>query len=152
EESALMRMSLLPALMRAARHNQDVLPSITDLRLFEIGNTFAWASPPGKLPIERMHLAMLLRGHRVPPSWSTKDAKGNVPHTDAFDVKSAIDAVLAEFRIFGARFVPADDLRWLHPRSATRVLLKDQELGVFGEIHPDVMARFGLEGSPVLVA
>lgn len=152
EESALMRRSLLPSLLRAARHNQDVLPSISDLRMFEIGNTFEWDSVPAQLPVEQKHIALLFRGHRLPESWAAKDAKGVVPQLDAFDVKASVEVLLNEFRIQGARFVPADDLAWLHPRSATRVVLGEEELGVFGELHPDVMGRFGLEGAPVFVA
>src|SRR5262249_39265487 len=92
EESALMRVSLLPALLRAARHNQDVLPSITDLRLFELGRTFLWRG--NKLPEETPRLALLLRGHRVPDAWATKNEKGQVAKVDAFDVKAEVDAIL----------------------------------------------------------
>lgn len=94
----------------------------------------------------------MFRGHRLPESWAAKDAKGVVPQLDAFDIKAAVEILLNEFRIQGARFVPADELAWLHPRSATRVVLGEEELGVFGELHPDVMGRFGLEGTPVFVA
>lgn len=151
EESALMRMSMLPALCRAARHNQDVLPSITDLRLFEVGKTFAWDAPPGKLPVETHEVGLLMRGHRVPQTWAAKDAKGNVPMIDAFDVKAAIESVLSAFRVAEPAWLP-EDTAWLHPRSGTRLELDGKVLGVFGELHPDVMAKLGLEGAPVFVA
>jgi phenylalanyl-tRNA synthetase beta chain len=150
EESALMRMSLLPSLLRAARHNQDMLPSATDLRLFEVGKTFAWSTPPAKLPIETQHVSMVVRGHRVPPTWAARDAKGAVPVVDAFDLKATAERVLEAFRVFGASFVP-DESPHLHPRSATRIELLSRTLGHLGELHPDVMASFGLEGPPVFV-
>jgi phenylalanyl-tRNA synthetase beta chain len=151
EESALMRMSLVPALLRAARLNQDVLPSITDLRLFELGRTFAWSRPPQKLPVETAHAAIVMRGHRVPASWATKDHKGVVPMLDAYDVKAVVEGVLARFRVEAPSF-ERHEASWLHPRSATRVELGGRTLGIFGELHPDVMPRFGLEGPPIFVA
>lgn len=174
EESALMRMSLLPALLRAVRLNQDVLPSITDLRLFEVGRTFAWSSAAdldpeprgrGHLPAETLRATMVLRGHRVPASWATKDAKGIVPALDAFDLKAAVESLLVELRVLRApgagrgrgpgggaiAWVPAE-VSWLHPRSATRIELDGVPLGVLGELHPDVLPRFGLDGPPVFVA
>lgn len=148
EDGALMRLSLLPAMVKAARLNERVLPSITDLRLFEIGHTFEWGTPKAQLPVERKHLALLFRGRRVPSSWATADQKALV---DAFDVKAAIEAVLSELKVSGARF-EAIDLPYLHPRSAGRIWLGDQELGVFGELHPDVMQKLDLEGAPIFVA
>ncbi len=151
EESALMRMSMLPALLRAARLNQDVLPSITDLRLFEIGKTFRWANPPDKLPVESHRVALALRGHRLPPSWSTKDASGAVPNLDAYDLKSAVESILGAFHVSDVAWI-AHEASWLHPRSGTRIERAGKVLGVFGELHPDVMPKFGLEGPPLFVA
>jgi phenylalanyl-tRNA synthetase beta chain len=151
EDGALMRLSLLPAMVKAARLNERVLPSITDLRLFEIGHTFAWASSTDgareKLPVERKHVAMLFRGRRVPSSWANTDKV----MVDAFDVKSAIEAVLAELRMSGARY-ESIEVSYLHPRSSTRVFLGEEELGVFGELHPDVMQKLDLEGTPIFIA
>lgn len=151
EESALMRMSLLPALLRAARHNQDVLPSIVDLRLFELGKTFAWSNPPGRLPVETLRAGILMRGHRVPVRWAWKDAKGSIPMLDAYDLKGVVELVLASFRVSEVTWFP-HEARWLHPRSATRIERVGRTLGVFGELHPDVMGPYGLEGPPLFFA
>lgn len=170
EESALLRMTMLPALLRAARHNQDVLPSITDLRLFEVGRTFAWANPAGELPVERHQVGLIMRGKRLPPRWCAKDAKGLVPALDAYDVKGVLEVVLAAHGAGDVAWV-AHEAPWLHPRSGTRVVAPaarggrgggaldsaaaeggEQVVAVFGELHPDVMSRFGLEGPPLFVA
>ncbi|MEO1337651.1 MAG: phenylalanine--tRNA ligase subunit beta, partial [Myxococcota bacterium] len=45
EDRAFMRLSVLPALLEAARLNQGAVPSMTDLRLFEVGRTFRWSYP-----------------------------------------------------------------------------------------------------------
>ncbi|MCB9653160.1 MAG: phenylalanine--tRNA ligase subunit beta [Deltaproteobacteria bacterium] len=146
EETQLMRPSLVPALLKAARTNQDNLPSVTDLRLFEVGKTFAWADPSAELPRERTRLTWIMRGLRSPAGWgSAKDL------TDIFDMKAVVERMLDAFRIRGHVF-RVDDTPWLHPTSATRIEHEGEVLGVFGEAHPDVLGRFGLEGAPVFVA
>lgn len=145
EESQLMRLSMLPALLRAARLNQDNLPSITDLRLFEVGKTFAWSTPPQRLPRETRRVGIVMRGRRAPPSWTGEKAM-----LDAYDLKGVVEAVLDYFRI-QATF-EAFDAAWLHPRSSTRIDCEGRTLGLLGEAHPNVMDRFGLEGPPVFLA
>jgi phenylalanyl-tRNA synthetase beta chain len=145
EESALMRLSMLPALLTAARLNQDNLPSTTDLRLFEIGKTFVWSVPVNKLPKETRRIGILMRGRRFPQDWTARKEI-----LDAFDLKAVIEALFAQFRI-AATFEP-HDAPWLHPRSGTRIEANGRTLGLFGEAHPNVMDRFGLEGPPVFVA
>lgn len=144
EESRWMRPSLLPALLEAARHNQDLLPSITDLRLFEIGRTFGWGTST-ELPEEISQIAVLLRGRRSPRSWASG---GEL--VDPFDLKGVVEALVETFRV-EPRYETAE-VPYLHPRSATRLVVGLEGLGVMGEVHPDVAARFGLEGPPVLVA
>lgn len=146
EESRVMRMSLVPALLRAARLNQDNLPSLTDLALFEVGKTFVWASPPGELPNEAHRIGLLLRGRRAPISWTQKGTP-----VDAFDLKGSVEAVLEHYRVDGVKWLPAE-VPWLHPRSATRIDKEGRSLGVFGELHPAVAEQYGLEGPPAFVA
>ncbi len=146
EESRVMRMSLVPALLRAARLNQDNLPSVTDLALFEVGKTFAWAKPAGELPKEALRIGLLLRGNRAPVSWTEKGTP-----VDAFDLKGSIEAVLEHYRVEGVRWL-AHEVAWLHPRSATRIDHDGRTLGLFGELHPAVAEKYGLEGAPAFVA
>jgi phenylalanyl-tRNA synthetase beta chain len=143
EESRLMRPSLLPALLDAVRHNQAQLPSLTDLRLFEVGRTFAWGAD-AELPEETTRVAGVLRGRRAPRGWSTPDDR-----VDAYDLKGAVEALLDAFRVRG-RFA-AEDEAHLHPRSATAVYVESTRLGTLGELHPDLAARLDLDGPPVFV-
>ena len=148
EGRGLMRMSLLPALMRAARHNQDQLPSITDLRLFEIGRTFRWVNArPGDLPEQPRRVGLLMRGRRHPSGWF--DAAG--PMLDAFDLKAAVEAVLQAFSVGQVEWTPVER-SWLHPRSATGLRAAGRAIGELGEAHPDLMDHYGLEGAPVFLA
>lgn len=148
EETRLMRLSLLPALVRSARLNQDHLPSLTDLRLFELGRTFRWAEgQTAGLPEESLRLGVLWRGARSPAHWSQKSGL-----VDAYDLKGLLEGVLSAFGIGGVHFV-AEEAPYLHPASGTRMLRADGGLlGHFGQLHPKVAERIGLEGPPVWVA
>ncbi len=147
EGRGLMRMSLLPALLKAARHNQDQLPSETDLRMFEVGRTFRWTAPQaGELPEQPRRVGLLMRGRRFPASWEA----GAVDLVDAFDFKAVVEAVLAGFSV-GEMTWKQVSRSWLHPRSATELVAGGESLGVIGEAHPDLMDRYGLEGPPVFL-
>lgn len=144
EESQLMRVSMLPALLEAARLNQDNLPSLTDIRLFEVGRTFTWQGAE-TLPVQDRKLGLVMRGRRAPDSWASDEAG-----IDAFDLKGVLEGVLKMFGVSAA--VQAHEASYLHPRSASRFVRDGKTLGVFGEAHPNLMERYGLDGTPIFVA
>lgn len=147
-ESQLMRMSLLPAMIKAARLNQDQLPRELDLRFFEAGRCFSWADPPGALPVEELRLALMMRGQRAPVGW---DAPNRL--IDVFDLKGVLEALLDVFGLTARVRFEAVDRPWLHPRSATALMLDEVELGVFGELHPELAENAGLTaGAPLFIA
>lgn len=151
EESAFLRTSMLPSLLRAALHNQEQVRR-TDLRLFEIGRTFEWRDEAGELPFEAERVGLLLRGRRSPAGWGT----GPDP-VDVFDLKGALERLLQAFGVHAVAVEP-DESSWLHPASASRLLSPAESgparvcLGRFGELHPEVAEHFGLEGPALFVA
>ncbi len=140
EETRFLRFSLLPALLEAAQRNQDSLPSIVDLRLFELGRAFAWEPERSKVPTESRRVGLLMRGRRTPEAWSSRSEP-----LDIFDLKGSLEVLLdrvgASRPGFERRRVP-----WLHPRSSTQIADGETVWGWMGELHPDLMAPFGLEG------
>lgn len=147
EETQYLRFSLLPALLQVARRNQDQLPSRTDLRLFEVGRAFRWSGAT-ELPDEETRVGILMRGRRSLSLWG-----GDGATVDAFDLKGVIEHL--------GRFLPklsvqAEELGFLHPRASGKltVSVEASEVvwGAFGQVHPDLMAAYGLEGPPVFVA
>lgn len=145
DQSALMRFSLLPPLLEAARLNQDNLPSVTDLRIFELGRTFRWADAGDELPAQGRRIGVLMRGRRYPKSWAAGAAG-----LDAFDLKGVLESLADHFGVELA--VEAHEAPWLHPRSGSRLVLGGEVVGHFGEAHPSLMERFALEGPPVFLA
>jgi phenylalanyl-tRNA synthetase beta chain len=146
EETRYLRFSLVPSLLAAARRNQDGLPSVTDLRFFELGRTFLWPESPAEVPVETPRLCLLLRGRRTPRSWSEAEA--------AADVRDLVGALEATFHRLGVPMpsIERAERPWLHPRAAGQLVSPSGSIGVFGQVHPDVLDAYELEGPPVFVA
>lgn len=144
EDLKVMRPSLIPGLLSAAKRN--AARGATSLRLFEIGRRYLRDGDKGA---ERLTLAVVLAGDRVARGWAT----GKAQPFDAFDAKAEALALLAEA---GA---PVDNLQIMgeagvqfHPgQSATLRLGPKNVLARFGMLHPATAKAFDLDG-PVAVA
>jgi phenylalanyl-tRNA synthetase beta chain len=145
EDMKVMRPSLLPGLLAAARRNLD--RGAPGLRLFEIGRRYLRGENGASL--ERPSLAVVLAGEKTPRNWAT----GKAQVFDAFDAKAEALALLAEA---GA---PVDSLQVMgdagsqfHPgQSATLRLGPKTVLARFGMLHPALLKRFDID-APVAVA
>jgi len=125
EEMKVMRPSLLPGLIAAARRNVD--RGASSVRLFEIGRRYL-------ADAERPTVAFVLAGEKTPRDWQGGKAKG----FDAFDAKAealalldAAGAPVANLQVF----VDAGPT-WHPGRSAKLGLGPKTILASFGEIHP----------------
>ena len=145
EDMKVMRPSLLPGLLAAARRNLD--RGASGLRLFEIGRRYLRGENGASL--ERPSLAVVLAGEKSPRNWATGKAKV----FDAFDAKAEALALLAEA---GA---PVESLQVMgdagsqfHPgQSATLRLGPKTVLARVGMLHPALLKRFDID-APVAVA
>ncbi|MGE5561769.1 MAG: phenylalanine--tRNA ligase subunit beta [Bacillota bacterium] len=127
EELKVMRPSLLPGLIAAARRNVD--RGAASVRLFEVGRRY--------LPdAERPTLGFVLAGERRARGWQS----GKAQAFDAFDAKAEVLALL------DAAGAPVDNLQvfpdagptWHPGRSATLRLGPKTILAAFGELHPSL--------------
>jgi len=139
EDLKVMRPSLLPGLIAAARRNAD--RGADSIRLFEIGRRYL-------ADRESVTLGLLLSGDRVPRDWRT----GRAQAFDAYDAKAEAVALLA------AAGAPVDRLQLFetvsagvyHPgRSGTLRLGPKTVLAEFGELHPAIARAFDMEGAAV---
>jgi len=136
EDLKVMRPSLLPGLIAAARRNAD--RGAESVRLFEIGRRYLADG-------ERRTLGLLLAGHRSERDWR----QGRAQTFDAYDAKAEAVALL------GSVGVPVDRLQLFeavspgvyHPgRSGTLRLGAKTVLAEFGELHPAISRAFDIEG------
>ena len=145
EDMKVMRPSLLPGLLMAAKRNLD--RGASSLRLFELGRRYLRGA--GGASDERLALGFVLAGEKVSRGWAT----GKATAFDAYDAKAEVTALLAEA---GA---PVEKLQVMgeagpqfHPgQSATLRLGPKNVLARFGMLHPTVARQFDIEG-PVAVA
>jgi phenylalanyl-tRNA synthetase beta chain len=136
EEQAMMRTSMLPGLLDTLRRN--TLQQVLDVRLFEIAKVFV-PRPGEDLPREEPWLSGLMYGAREEAAWNaTRDP------VNFFDLKGVVENLLEGVLIPEVTFA-ADGLPG-YLRYGARVLSGDRELGVMGELQPDIGERLDLEG------
>ena len=132
---SILRTSLLPGLLKAVKFNRD--RQAGDVCLFEVGNVFA-LPPAGRVtPTETEMVGVI-----VAPAGG-EAAESSLPAIAA----ARTWRLLAEgLRVRGTR-VESAVLPSLHSaRGAGLYGSDDAVLGAFGEVDPDVSARYGLAG------
>jgi phenylalanyl-tRNA synthetase beta chain len=140
----VMRLTLLPSLLDVVAHNAK--QSDERLAFFEIARTY-FPRGQDQLAYERRTLGVALSGRRTVRSWQNSNPDGY----SFFDCKGIVEAVLDELGIREWSVREAES-PMLHPGRAAELLIAGEAAGVFGELHPEIAARFELDGWPVQVA
>jgi phenylalanyl-tRNA synthetase beta chain len=125
EEMKVMRPSLLPGLIAAARRNLD--RGATSVRLFELGRRYLGDA-------EHPTLSLLLAGERSAREWQS----GKTRPFDAFDAKAEVLALLeaAGAPVASLQVIPDAGPTWHPGRSAKLGLGPKTIVASFGELHP----------------
>jgi phenylalanyl-tRNA synthetase beta chain len=124
-EESILRTSLLPGLLQAVAYNASHRNS--GVRLFEVGHVYRRPVPGALLPDEREQLGAALAG------------------ADAF-AAVAVWRELAGAVGVTSVVVEAAELPGLHPtRTARLVGPAGEDVGVVGEVDPDVLAAHGID-------
>jgi phenylalanyl-tRNA synthetase beta chain len=142
-ERVVMRHSLLSSVIEVVERNYRLQER---LAIFEIGPIFL-TKEGQQLPAEPRRLVIALMGRRQLPDWEVNEQAS----MDFFDLKGIVEALLAALHVESVQYLPAQEPSF-HPGKCALVQAGQTRLGYFGELHPRVMARLDLEGSPVLAA
>jgi phenylalanyl-tRNA synthetase beta chain len=144
EESAVMRTSLLPGLLRAVararRHGEQ------EARLFTVGPVFLAPEDAAQtLPEERLTFAAVVAGKRS--QWL-----GKPEGVDVWDAKGLASAVVQRLvqREPSVRLAKTDRPRALDPRGAAWIDVEGRCVGALGPLHPDVADTYDVD-LPLLV-
>ena len=139
-ELAQMRPSLLPGLITAAQRNRD--RGFADGALFELGQAYRGAAPE-----DQFVAASGVRFGHSALEGSGRHWSGEAPASDVFAVKEDAVAALAALGLAQASLTSAREAPpWFHPgRSGALKLGPKTVLGVFGELHPDLLASLGVD-------
>ena len=143
-DQAVMRTSLLPNLVAAIARNQS--HGRADVALFEVGSVFlrkgegVSETPLRELADEPVWAAGVFAGRRP------AHIGLGTPY-DAFDAKAyALQAVRAVAGRVEIKTRATHSVPYLHPGVAGELVLDTTVVGRFGELHPEVRKRLGVEG------
>ncbi|HHW04119.1 MAG TPA: phenylalanine--tRNA ligase subunit beta [Thermoanaerobacterales bacterium] len=126
EEQSVMRTTLIPNMLDVVGYNLN--QKIEEIRLFETGSVYIPQKLPlMELPYENKKLAIGLSGK----------------HTDFYELKKTIEILLARLRIKQYTFIQYQHFAF-HPGRCARIMIDGDELGIVGEIHPDVLENYDL--------
>jgi phenylalanyl-tRNA synthetase beta chain len=127
EDYSTMRTTLLPNMLDLLSRNYN--RGVEEVFAYEIGNTFIPKSLPiTELPDEKQVLSM-----------------GCYGNTDFFELKDIVEQTLGRLGINGIEYVREESIPTYHPGRTARLLYKGNDLGVIGEIHPDVLENYSIK-------
>ena len=137
EENSVMRTILSPSMLQVLGRNYA--KSIDSVRAFEIGTVFAKNEfEPGGLPDESDSMCIGMYG------------EGN----DFFMMKGIVCELLSKLGIEDLTFVAEKEHGTYHPGRCARFMTGTAEdpieLGIMGEVHPDVAENYGIGTRAVL--
>lgn len=129
---SVMRSSLLPGLVEAARFNLD--RQAERIRLFEIGRCFMADSDGFSQP---WRIGGICLGTAKPEQWGD-----TARPVDFFDVKGDLEALIdteTEWQPF--------DSPVLHPAQSARIVVGKKDIGWLGTLHPRWQQKYGIQGA-----
>jgi len=127
EENSVMRTILTPNMLEVLGRNYS--KNNQSVKAFELGNTFTVSLIDADgLPEEQDSLAIAAYGQGE----------------SFFTLKGMLAELFANLGIDGARYVPEKEYGIYHPGRCARIMIQDIELGVMGEVHPEVAEKYGI--------
>ncbi len=139
-EQDIMRPTLAASILNTLAYNRG--HNDGGFRLFEIGRAFI--PQPTGLPVEREMVAGVMSGPRHDANWL---ASGEP--LDFFDLSGTLAAALDRVGI--AATLESHDEPIFHPGRCARVMAGTAgEVGMIGELHPDIREAFDLGTDPVV--
>jgi phenylalanyl-tRNA synthetase beta chain len=142
-ERAVMRHSLLASVLDIVERNAHIRERIA---IYEINPVFLW-SEEGDLPDEKKQLILALTGPRAFADWQGADTTP----MDFFDLKGIVEQALSGLHLSEVRYEPGQHPSF-HPGKCARVFVGEKQIGVMGEIHPQVTENYDLPETPLLAA
>ena len=140
EDLDSMRVMLIPNLLGVIERNQSF--GTTDINIFEIGKVYH-QSADGELT-EKLSVAGAMAGNMWRSAWSLP---AHALDVDFFACKGVVESLLDALGIVGAEYVETND-PLLHPTRAAKVLVGGREIGILGEVAPNVRESLDLRERP----
>jgi phenylalanyl-tRNA synthetase beta chain len=128
-----MRDKVFPSLVQNAvlninRNEKDVL-------LFEVAKVFKGRGE--KLSKEPLHLGILLTG-------MVSEGLSGERKVDFYDLKGVVESLFEFLKIKG-EFEAVSNISYLHPGQSAKVVVKGEEVGFIGKLHPDILEKLDVK-------
>jgi len=140
EQAGMLRPSLVPGMLGMLAHNLN--RDVADLRFFEMGTIFTGSTDSVH---EQPSLVIGATGGALATNLYSKD------EALFFEIKGAIETLLAKFAHTSLTFDTAILPPWLHPGRAARAVLDGVTTAVFGQLDSIEESRRKLK-QPVFIA
>jgi len=139
EDMAIMRPTLLYSLITNVRDN--INRNQTDLKLFEISKTFKnlGAEEKNGLAIEELKIAIILSGREDKNLWNQAKTDYNF-----YDLKGYLEFLFERLNVTKYSLTRLKDNNF-HPGASAEIKIGEDSIGVFGELHPNLVNYFGIK-------
>lgn len=125
EDTSVMRTTTIGSMMQILAHNYN--RRIAQAKLFEIGKIYI-PTEPGRLPDERETVTLGMFGK-----------------VDFYDIKGVLEELFAALHMNNISYKACSDHPSFHPGRCAKVYAGDQEIGIVGQMHPDVCKSFEID-------
>ncbi|RRD24109.1 phenylalanine--tRNA ligase subunit beta [Fusobacterium canifelinum] len=145
EDMAIMRPTLLYSLITNVRDN--INRNQTDLKLFEISKTFRnLGTEKNGLAIEDLKIGIILSGREDKNLWNQSKADYNF-----YDLKGYLEFLLERLNVTKYSLTRLKDNNF-HPGASAEIKIGDDSIGVFGELHPNLVNYFAIKREKLFFA
>ncbi|SFL57203.1 phenylalanine--tRNA ligase subunit beta [Candidatus Frackibacter sp. WG13] len=137
-EHEVMRTTLLPNLLEVL--NRNISRNVDEVKIFELGRAFT--PQEGELPEERLLLSGALMEKNENEIW-------DLDASNFFALKGVIEEYFTALNIEEYEFNNSEHPS-LHPGRTAIIKVKGEEVGILGEVHPDLIDNYDLLPRTVL--
>lgn len=137
-DQSLMRTSLISSLLEVIKWNTNRQAEL--VKIFEIGKIYLpCADKQNSLPQEKLIIAGAIN----------KIGRGNVWEKslslDIVDIKGIIEVVFQSLKVENWEVIPGNHPTF-HPLRNAKIIVGGEEVGIFGEVHPEVTNNYRIPG------
>lgn len=133
-DQSVLRPSMLPGMLQSVKHNID--HQVRSISGFEVGRVHYKQNDHF---VDQDAVGIILTGNSAPYNWMEKTEE-----VDFYFLKGIIENLLAGIGIQPYTIVPSK-LTTLHPGRQAAIFIEENEVGAFGEIHPEVLRFYNID-------
>lgn len=137
-DHSLMRTSLISSLLEVIKWNTNRQAEL--VKIFEVGKIYLpYPDKPNSLPQEKLIIAGAINKIGRGDIWEKSLS------LDIFDIKGIIETVFQSLKVENWEVIPGNHPAF-HPLRNGKIIMGGEEVGIFGEIHPEVINNYRIPG------